>query len=281
VERIKAKNPAVQELLDDGIEIKARICAFLARWPLTDDPVQPVAPEALDPDFQREIGDLQSDARSWFYSAYPWVSTTPYHFNPFNNNLGDVVDAIVCKVDGGRQGIETAQRRASEAIGRIIEVVRSIPTSTQLTDVYSGNRPQTQSSHQTNTAFILMWMDKLRPELEDVSNAFKEIFDLFGIKAVRADDIEHQDVITSVILDRIRDSEFLIADLTGERQNVYYEVGYAHGLGKRPILYRKQGTSLHFDLSVHNVPEYKNITELKDLLQKRLEEMTGRKIRQT
>jgi hypothetical protein len=83
-------------------------------------------------------------------------------------------------------------------------------------------------------------------------------------------------VITDVVLGHIRESEFLIADLSGERPNVYYEIGYAHAIGKRPILFRRQGTPLHFDLSVHNVPEYSNITELKTLLRKRLEAMTGK-----
>ena len=71
-------------------------------------------------------------------------------------------------------------------------------------------------------------------------------------------------------------AEFIFADLTGERPNVYYEIGYAHALGKRPILYRKKETKVHFDLSIHNVPAYDNISELKSLLEKRLEAIAGR-----
>jgi hypothetical protein len=127
-----------------------------------------------------------------------------------------------------------------------------------------------------NTAFILMAMDPNNPELEDVYLTIKEVCATYKINAYKADKIEHQDRITDFILSEIKSCEFLIADLSHERPNVYYEVGYAHALDKHPILCRKSDTKLHFDLSVHNVPEYKNITELRSLLYKRLEAILGR-----
>jgi hypothetical protein len=126
------------------------------------------------------------------------------------------------------------------------------------------------------TAFVIMAMDSSKPELADVLDTIRSVCASFGIKAHRADEIQHQEQITNVILEEIRSCEYLIADLTYERPNVYYEVGYAHAIEKRPILYRKLGTPLHFDLAVHNVPEYRNNAELRDFLTKRFEAILGR-----
>jgi hypothetical protein len=42
-----------------------------------------------------------------------------------------------------------------------------------------------------------------------------------------------------LVLDHIRRYRFLISDLTYERTNVYYELGYAHGLKKEVVVAKR------------------------------------------
>lgn len=154
------------------------------------------------------------------------------------------------------------------------------PLTVEIAEKNISTTGQKSTAIQPDTAFIMMWMDPGRPELEDVYAAVKRCFKIYGISAERADDIEHSGKITEEIISKIRSSEFLYADLTGARPNVYYEVGFAHALSKKVILYRKSGESLHFDLAGYNCPEYKNLSDLENKLNKRLSSMTGRKIKE-
>ena len=168
--------------------------------------------------------------------------------------------------------VATAPKRFYEAATEILDLIDLLsPTDTA--------RPSSSdtSSYRPNTAFIMMAIDNNKPELEDVKNGIKDVFKEFGIQAITADEIEHDGAITDRILDEIEASEFLIADLTHERPNVYYEIGHALARSKRVILFRKKGTTLHFDVAHRNCPEYENTTELKARLRKRLEAITNKR----
>lgn len=147
---------------------------------------------------------------------------------------------------------------------------------TLLTDEWRTN-PQATAEYEPDSAFVMMQIDSANPQLEDLYNTIKKCFAQFGIKAVRADEIEHEGLITSKIMEKIKVSEFLIADLTGERPSVYYEIGYAHAINRKVIMFRKNGVKLHFDLAAYNCPEYSNMTDLESQLMRRLEQVTNRK----
>ena len=162
-------------------------------------------------------------------------------------------------------------------ISNLVHLVDLLDVSPTLSSDQFRVNPQATVEYEPDSAFVMMQIDPRISELEDRYNAIRECFAQFGISAIRADDIEHEDVITEKIREKIRTSEYLIADLTGERPSVYYEVGYAHALSRRVIMFRCKGSELHFDLAAYNCPEYNNLSDLKRKLMKRLEQMTNTK----
>lgn len=170
---------------------------------------------------------------------------------------------------------EEAGRSFTDWTDKISAILDLVVASFNLAPV-EGRQVTEAVRYRPGTAFIMMWMDKSQPALTNVSDAVKEVFAKFDIHAVRADDIQHEDLITSRILTEIKTAEFCFADLSGGRPNVYYEVGYAHALPRRVILYRKAGTGLHFDLAGYNCPEYGNLRELKEKLTVHLRVLTNK-----
>lgn len=168
----------------------------------------------------------------------------------------------------------TIYQRDLNNLKGLIDIIAVSPVL--LTNEFYSN-PQVTAEYELDTAFIMMQIDPDKPELEDLFGVIKDCFKQFRIEAVRADEIEHEDKITDKIVEKIRISEFLFAEMTGELPNVYYEVGYAHALGRKVIMYRKKGTRIHFDLKDYNCPSYKNFTELGEKLTRRLKHMTNRR----
>ena len=56
----------------------------------------------------------------------------------------------------------------------------------------------------------------------------------------------------------IIDATIVVAEITPANQNVFYELGYAHALGKPTILLAERGKQLPFDISGFRVLFYDN-----------------------
>lgn len=73
-----------------------------------------------------------------------------------------------------------------------------------------------------------------------------------GYFAIFIDEVQHNDFITPELLKYIRDSKFVVVDLTHQNNGAYFEEGYAMGLGKPVIQLCKKDARLHFDIAQKN-----------------------------
>lgn len=101
-----------------------------------------------------------------------------------------------------------------------------------------------------------------------------------GYDPKRIDQHEHVNRIDDEIVAMIRRSRFVVADFTGQRGGVYFESGFALGLGLRVIwLCREdQLNDVHFDTRQYNFLVWKpdEYAYLAKRLQNRIEATLGR-----
>ena len=125
-----------------------------------------------------------------------------------------------------------------------------------------------------NTAFVIMAIGK--DDSDEIYKVIKKECEKLKVKATRVDEISGSGNITDDIVNSIEQSEFIIVDLTHERPNVYYELGYAHGVGNDAhdiLLVAKKGTKIHFDISTLRVKLYDEYDQLHDIIYDNLKTM--------
>jgi|SRR5579862_1169341 len=103
----------------------------------------------------------------------------------------------------------------------------------------------------SSQAFVAMWFNDSTDDA--YFSGILPALAATGYKSLRVDKKEHNNKIDDEIIAEIRRSRFLIADFTCEPKNVrggvYYEAGFARGLGI-PVIWTCKDTSindLHFD----------------------------------
>ncbi len=132
---------------------------------------------------------------------------------------------------------------------------------------------------ESSRAFVAMWFDKstdsawehgIKPGTEDA-----------GYEPIRVDRTEHNNKIDDQIIAEIRRSRFVVADFTqgedGARGGVYYEAGFAHGLGIPVIFTCPEGMleKVHFDTRQYNHIVWNTPEELRQSLATRISAVIG------
>ena len=113
------------------------------------------------------------------------------------------------------------------------------------------------AQESTYSVFVLMSFEE---KFDDVYEAFiKPLFEesqVAKFSVDRADDIHNQQNIMQDIVTRIEQSHLIVADLTDNNPNVFYELGVAHTLDRPVILLAQDMDDIPFDLRAYRVIIY-------------------------
>lgn len=123
--------------------------------------------------------------------------------------------------------------------------------------------------------FVVM---KLADEQLDsaYTGVIKPLGESFGYNVLRVDEIQNGGSINQQILEELSSSAIVLADLSGERPNCYYEAGFAHAIGKEIIFSIKDGTTIHFDLASNRFITWRTEAEYRRKLRERLESIIAK-----
>ena len=133
-----------------------------------------------------------------------------------------------------------------------------------------------RTSRDSSQAFVAMSFAK---ELIPVwRNGIKPALERAKYRAYRVDDDVHIGRIDAKIMTEIKNSRFVVADVTDQRPGVYFEAGYAMGLGL-PVLWSVREDDLqnvHFDTRQYNHIVWRAADDLEQQLYNRVSAVIGR-----
>ena len=97
--------------------------------------------------------------------------------------------------------------------------------------------------------FSMEWSDS-------VAQCLRKVCAESDIYALRGDDIFRPTDILDDIWNGIMQSQFVIADITGNNANVFYELGMAHAIGIPVIVLAQDADAVPFDLKSRRILIY-------------------------
>lgn len=141
----------------------------------------------------------------------------------------------------------------------------------------SRKRKEPPSSRDENICFVLSPIGEVGTE---VYARFRDVLDYvikpavkgsgYKLTVVRADDIERAGSFIKDILQSVLNSFVVVADLTGQNPNVFYELGVRHSLSPRTILIAQSIDDIPSDLREYRTIIYDTTAKGVTLFQERL-----------
>ena len=144
----------------------------------------------------------------------------------------------------------------------------------QLEEIISSNVPN-DKIESTKKIFVIMSFSEKNHR---VFSAIKKAASIVSkdIEVERIDFVKGESfAVTQEIVTRIEKATLIVCDLTDERPNVYFELGYAIGLNKKVIHCAKAGTRIHFDIAHYKTIFYEESFDLQVQIEEEIKYIIG------
>ncbi len=205
-------------------------------------------------DLSSQFSLTTNDASEWLGVSYSTNADELYYL--FKTFLFDAVEYI----------------SFSEAMGGNFINIQITPRGYEFLESLKHNHTDSQ------IGFCAMWFDT--GVLPVWTKAIEPAIKNAGYDPKRIDNHQHNNRIDDEIIAMLRRSKFVVADFTGQRGGVYFESGFALGLGLQVIWTCKKSElkDVHFDNRQYNfvVWEEDKLDDFKVALQNRIEATIGR-----
>jgi hypothetical protein len=130
---------------------------------------------------------------------------------------------------------------------------------------------QTPAGGVPGTCFVAMsYASELSAAFDD--GIRPAVTDDCGFRVIRVDRVEHNENINDKIIGDLRSAQFVVADFTDHRPGVYFEAGFALGLG-RPVVWTCRASDFdnaHFDTRPYNHIVWQHPRDLREKLTARI-----------
>lgn len=157
------------------------------------------------------------------------------------------------------------------------------------------NRVYELQKYQANNKNVFVAMS-FHESAIDIRGAIKQGIDNAEYSSILMDEIVHNHQIVPEMLRLIKESRFMIMDITQPNFGAYYEAGYAQGLGKEVIItcsqevwdkkdftcdkdtnciYKQISTKPHFDIAQKQVLKWKDYADLTKQLTEWIKHLIG------
>lgn len=126
-----------------------------------------------------------------------------------------------------------------------------------------------QDTKKRAFVFVIMPFDKSFNDTYELG--IKSACIAAGVDCERVDEQMFLENILERIYNQISRADIVVAEMTDRNPNVFYEAGYAHGLGKPVILLTKSADDIPFDLRHYpHIVHQGSIVTLKEQLERKI-----------